>query len=238
MDKARIAENLLSIVADRSRASAMTGDLLETSSRTGTFTFCFALTRIFLALAWRPIAAFAAAVLTGFSVSIALFVAASRHLFLGQVHEPTLLFHAQRLADVSRPLSVLAVFSCLRFGLRDSLGRISTVYACLTAALVYSFWVPHVQAMLSVAMVASIVLCLSTDTLRRASTVIAAALVVALLTQSAIDSIIHTVVLHHWAPNRFLAWYLLPALSLAPAAELIICGLLRKHLFHAATSAT
>ena len=238
MDKARVSERLLSIVADRDRASTMTGDLLETYSHTGKLSFWFALTRILLALAWRPTAAFAAAVITGGSVSIALFVAASRNLWSGQVHEPTLIFHADRFAEVSAYLSVLAVFACVRFGLRDRLWRISAVFSSLTAAFVYSLWIPHVQTILYVGLATSTVLSLSTDAMRRASGVTAAALVAGLLAKSAIERTIHTVVLHHWGPQGLLAWYLFFALYLlVPATEVIVCSLLHKRLSPAATIA-
>lgn len=239
MDKARLSESLLSIVADRNRASTMTGDLLETYSHARNLSFWFALTRIFLALAWRPAAAFAAAVLAGCSISVVLFVAASRHFWSVQVHEPTLLSHALRYADISMPLCVLTVFSCVRFGLRDRLWRISAVYASLTAAFVYSFWIPHVQTILYVALGTAILLSVSTDALRRASVVIAAALVAGLLTRSVVERTFRTVVLHHWGPQWLPAWYIGLALYLfVPAAEVIVCSLLHKRLSTAAAIAS
>lgn len=232
MDKAKVSESLLRVVADRNRAIAIAGDLLETYSHTGSLSFWFALTRVLLALAWRPTAAFTAAILAGFSVSVVLLLAVSRHLWSGQVHEPTLVFHAMRYADISMPLCVLTVFSCVRFGLRDHLWRISAAYANVTAAFVYSVWVPHVQIVLYVALAVTIVLSLSTDASRRASGVIAAALVTGLLTKFAVERTTHTVVLHHWGPQWLLAWYLFFALYFfVPAAEVITCSLLRQRAF-------
>ena len=234
MDKAKLSEKLLRVVADRHQASTIIGDLLETYSNANNLSFWFALTRILVALTWRPTVAFAAAVLAGFSVWVALLVAVSNHLWFGQVREPTLMFHAERYADLSMPLCVLTVFACVRFGVRDRLWRMSAVYASLTAAFVYSFWIPHLQTVLYVALAISLALSISTDAMRRATSVMAAALAAGLLTRSAVDRTIHTVALHHWGPQWLLAWYIFLALYFfVPAAEITVCSLLRQHAFGA-----
>ena len=229
MDRATVAETLLRAVAVKDRAREITGDLLETYSQAGAFSFWLAFTRLFLSFAWKPAAAFLVAAIVSFSFSTELFFVASRKLFAGPVHAPTLLFHALRYAEVSSPLWALAVFTMLRFGVRDRLWIVSAIYACLTTGFVYSYWIPQGHLILWIGSGVAVVLSLSTDRMRRATSVIAAVLALGVATNHFLEFALSRAVRHHLSPlSAGISFFFL--LLSVPFVETATCVALHRRM--------
>ena len=229
MGRANVAETLLRAVAVKDRAREITGDLLETYSQAGAISFWLAFTRLFLSFAWKPAAAFLVAVIVSFSFSTELFFVASRKLFTGPVHAPTLLFHALRYAEASAPLWALAVFTILRFGVRDRLWIVSAIYGCLTTGFVYSYWIPQGHLILWIGSGAAVVLSLSTDRMRRATSVIAVVLTLGVATNQFLVFILSMVLYNHFSSASAGTSSLFLLLSV-PLVETATCVALHRRI--------
>ena len=182
MDRAKIIQKLLQNVVSAERASEIIGDFLETHSPSAMTLFNLDFVRLLLSFAWRPLTALLGAVVIGFLCSSLLFVKASRQLWVGPVQNSAMLSHAVQYARISAPLWAIAVFSLVRFGVRDRLWIVSALYACVSSAAVYSCWMPWDRPLVFAGLSVVVVISLSTDAMRRAFCLVAIVLALSLAT--------------------------------------------------------
>jgi hypothetical protein len=173
------AEWIIAQFTDRSRATGIVGDLLETATRRGTFWFWLSVGGIVLSLIWRRTIAFVVAFYGG------LFW---RHVFLVLVEEHTRpnAFYAwdprSPLSSVmwfGVVLSMATFYAAIRYGLRDKFAQLALgLWGLFTIVMLYQS-IP-VVTVLSIALALSILFAsVRSAQRRRASLALGAALVFA-----------------------------------------------------------
>jgi hypothetical protein len=229
MDRADIAQKLLQRVVAEERADEIIGDFLETHAQATPISFSLAFVCLFLSFAWRPFTAFIAAVFIGLVSWSVLFEKASRQLWLGQVHNSAVLSHAIQYVTVSAPLWAIAALTLVRFGVRDRLWIISAVYAGVTSAAVYSYWIPLERPIVWVGLGAAVVTSLSTDIMRRASLIVASLLALGLVVSHYQGAIIGQALSRHRTATTIGISVLLNLFSV-PFAQAVVCVALHRRI--------
>ncbi len=173
MDRARVAEWMLRRVVDRQRASEIVGDQLETRAGAPTvgesLRFWASIVWVCVVFSWRtPVATLLAAV-AGILAWWPFAITGSRLHLSEQLHSPQVAAVAFLSLSISMLLWAEAVFSAVRFGVRDELTKLS-----LGASLLGSFaacclwWLPHGAVILRVGVAALILFQMTSAGRRRA----------------------------------------------------------------------
>lgn len=128
MRSVAVAEWVLARYAEKQRASAMMGDLLEQRERKGAWWFWRAYAGVLLAAAWRPLLAFVAAV---FAAAQAWNWLMNRQIGIWQ----TPVLQAELLVTTFLGVSgwFVTVYSGVRYGVRDVLTQLAAVIALLSS---------------------------------------------------------------------------------------------------------
>lgn len=141
MHNTALAEWTLARFTGKSQAAAILGDLEETSAQKGDAWFWRSYLRILLACAWRPLVAYIVLLSTYADNS---FGSKVLYVFLqsAKLHRPTPtqdLWLGSLLSPFVSLLAGVALYACLRFGLRDLATRL-TVAATLIGIAGMAFW--------------------------------------------------------------------------------------------------
>lgn len=135
------AEWLIARFTERSRASCIVGDILESNPDRGVFWFWLTVVEIILSLNWRPIAAFLAAFLCLCSLrALPMPMFAPLGGGLPADHPPdTWRWMFAILGWLGALLWVATPYCLLRYGLRDKLGQLAFAF-CVPITLNIFFW--------------------------------------------------------------------------------------------------
>ena len=143
MPKSGFAEWILKRAAGRDRGTVIYGDLTELAATRGAAWFWFAYARTLLSLTWRTLAAFAIAtyVYLRFPWITRVIQSSMDWLFRwvpiigGNIYPPPLWWwHLTPLIVLLFGVPVLAPFLLVRFGLRDRLTQLASVFLLLSLA--------------------------------------------------------------------------------------------------------
>jgi len=148
MRNALWAEWIIARFADRNRAAAIVGDLLETATQRGTLWFCLSVAEVVLSLTWRRTVAFVAAFYVGLfwqrEFIILMFIRAGHpgpRLNPWDPWEP--LFSVVWFGAV---LWMAAAYAAIRYGLRDKFVQV-TLGFCGLITIEMCYWrIPVVTA--------------------------------------------------------------------------------------------
>jgi hypothetical protein len=140
MDKAHLAQWLLSRASTKQRASEIIGDVLEQPNRSAV-AFWFTVMRIFFVLSWRWMLGLAAA-FCSFLITLAPY-----RFFVGSRHHAPLHFEpwmvwANWLLMTGCCMWTLAALTSFRYGIRDSLTRISVLLSLILTVCACFAWLP------------------------------------------------------------------------------------------------
>jgi hypothetical protein len=166
MHKARLAQWLLARVSTKQRASEIIGDILEQHNRSAT-AFWFTVMRIVVALSWRWMLGLVAAF---FSWLIAL---ALYRFFVASKHHAPLHFEAWMawsnwLLIASFCLWTLTALTSFRYGIRDSLTRISVALSLILTISACFAWLPFATYFIAGVLTVSLSFLLLHHSLRQA----------------------------------------------------------------------
>lgn len=158
MPNAAAAEWLIARFTDRSRASAIVGDLLEVTPPNSTPQFWLSVAGVVLSLTWRRLAGFAAALSCMYllnALSMPPQTVANRFLAhkLPDAWTPFLLL----LVVIVEALWMAAPYAVIRYGLHDRFTQV-TLVLCIPFTLISSFWFVPAVLFASLGIVAVILL--------------------------------------------------------------------------------
>ncbi len=176
MDKASLAEYLLTPILGKGRTGEVVGDLLETSSSVRAF--WFSLARVALAYSWRWLLAVPAAMF-----SIALAVTPYFHLvvepYVRQVDKdvkpmnfgiqplPSTMQVGGYIVVVAMCVWTVAALAVIRYGHRSGVARVSGLFALLFTAGACLLELPHARIAVPAVLAAALVLALAYTPWRR-----------------------------------------------------------------------
>lgn len=230
MNKAIIAERVLRMVTDQESARTIAGDLIETYSRRRSLSFWLALSQLFLAFSWKPMLGIAAAALVWFVVDTELFFAFARGFLMKHLSALTPFPNRMLVVEASATLSALAAFALVAYGIKDRLWMMSTIYAAIAGALVFSFWVPAMQLISYLALGSMIVIGLSTQEMRRVSGIITAS-----FTVSFFSNILWHFSLHRMTPlgvsRTAIVISAIAGTLVMPVVAAMVCGWVKQHVY-------
>jgi hypothetical protein len=166
---AGVAEWLIARFTERSRAASIVGDLLEVTAKQGSHAFWLSIAGVVLALTWRQLTAFAAALLCLY-LNEALGMAFRGPLHGVPLHNfpnawtPFFAF----LALVVGCLWMAAPYALICYGLRDRFAQLA-VALCIALTVVFFFWfVPAAVLVSAVVALLVVIVCASFPQGRRA----------------------------------------------------------------------
>jgi hypothetical protein len=143
MHNTALAEWTLARFTNKPHAAAMLGDLEEASVQKGDTWFWHSYLRILLACAWRPLVAYCVLISTYADHSLGSKVD-SIFLNSAKLHAPTQTQDAwlSGLSILVSMLSGVALYACMRFGLKDTLAKLSVVTTLIGIAGMAFWWQP------------------------------------------------------------------------------------------------
>lgn len=128
---AAVAEWLIARFTERSRAASIVGDLLEATAKQGSLAFWFSIAGVVLAITWRHLTAFAAALLCLYVFqALAMPPHLTEHGLLAAImHQPHSIWLPLFivLRSASAFLSMAAPYAIICYGLRDRFAQLAVV---------------------------------------------------------------------------------------------------------------
>jgi hypothetical protein len=146
MRSAAIGEWIIARLTSRKQAASMVGDLVELEPQKGMWWFRLSLARVVVALVWRrPVALIAASyaglwAFSGFEVAIWGVHAQHRPPEHPWIHVLGV------LAGTGMITWTAAMYTAIRYGLRDRVAQFALVLAGLVTAVIYCWWQPAILA--------------------------------------------------------------------------------------------
>ncbi len=230
MNKGIIAERILRMVTDRESARMIAGDLIETYYRRRNLSFWLALSQLFLAFSWKPALSIVAAALAWLVVQTQLFVAFARWFLMPHLSSSTPLPNGMLVVEASATLSAVAAFALVAYGVKDRIWMMSSVYAVVAAAFVFSFWVPQMQLISYFVLGIGIVIGLRTQEMRQISGIIAASFVVSFLASALWDSSLHEMTLLGISRRATIVAGTIADPLVMPVVAAMVCGWAKRHV--------
>jgi hypothetical protein len=170
MGSVSIAEWMLRRVTTRDRAASIMGDLVELKSQQGPIQFWLSIAGVLFSTAWSWPLAFLAA-FYGANWTFSGLQKAAFGIPFDSPHRASLTWEPvlNVLLAIGTILSMIAIYTTIRYGLRDRMAQVTLASAGITSLIVCLWWQPYVLTVCIVLSLAGIVISLRNPEIRKAA---------------------------------------------------------------------